>query len=229
MTSMGRNIAGVDDAGRGPIIGPLVIAGVLIDEDRVQELVSMGVKDSKLLTPQSRSDLAEKIQRIASKISYDQLSPAEIDEVVLRGKRLQKLNFLEARSMAKVIADLKPKAVWVDASDVKPERYARQILDELPTSLKRTVLISEHKADRRYPIVSAASIMAKVRRDSEISKLWEDYGNFGSGYVTDPRTIRFLKEWRRTHPDYPPIVRRSWKTLKKIESDLAQTKLTTEE
>jgi len=226
---MGRNIAGVDDAGRGPIIGPLVIAGVLIDEDRVQELVSMGVKDSKLLTPQSRSDLAEKIQRIASKISYDQLSPAEIDEVVLRGKRLQKLNFLEARSMAKVIADLKPKAVWVDASDVKPERYARQILDELPTSLKRTVLISEHKADRRYPIVSAASIMAKVRRDSEISKLWEDYGNFGSGYVTDPRTIRFLKEWRRTHPDYPPIVRRSWKTLKKIESDLAQTKLTTEE
>jgi ribonuclease HII len=226
---MGRNIAGVDDAGRGPIIGPLVIAGVLIDEDRVRELVSIGVKDSKLLTPQSRSDLAEKIQRIASKISYDQLSPAEIDEVVLRGKRLQKLNFLEARSMAKVIADLKPKAVWVDASDVKPERYARQILDELPTSLKRTVLISEHKADRRYPIVSAASIMAKVRRDSEISKLWEDYGNFGSGYVTDPRTIRFLKEWRRTHPDYPPIVRRSWKTLKKIESDLAQTKLTTEE
>lgn len=229
MTSMGRNIAGVDDAGRGPIIGPLVIAGVLIDEDRVRELVSIGVKDSKLLTPQSRSDLAEKIQRIASKISYDQLSPAEIDEVVLRGKRLQKLNFLEARSMAKVIADLKPKAVWVDASDVKPERYARQILDELPTSLKRTVLISEHKADRKYPIVSAASIMAKVRRDSEISKLWEDYGNFGSGYVTDPRTIRFLKEWRRTHPDYPPIVRRSWKTLKKIESDLAQTKLTTEE
>ena len=226
---MGRNIAGVDDAGRGPIIGPLVIAGVLIDEDRVRELVSIGVKDSKLLTPQSRSDLAEKIQRIASKISYDQLSPAEIDEVVLRGKRLQKLNFLEARSMAKVIADLKPKAVWVDASDVKPERYARQILDELPTSLKRTVLISEHKADRKYPIVSAASIMAKVRRDSEISKLWEDYGNFGSGYVTDPRTIRFLKEWRRTHPDYPPIVRRSWKTLKKIESDLAQTKLTTEE
>jgi len=229
VTSMGRNIAGVDDAGRGPIIGPLVIAGVLIDEDRVRELVSIGVKDSKLLTPQSRSDLAEKIQRIASKISYDQLSPAEIDEVVLRGKRLQKLNFLEARSMAKVIADLKPKAVWVDASDVKPERYARQILDELPTSLKRTVLISEHKADRKYPIVSAASIMAKVRRDSEISKLWEDYGNFGSGYVTDPRTIRFLKEWRRTHPDYPPIVRRSWKTLKKIESDLAQTKLTTEE
>ena len=226
---MGRSIAGVDDAGRGPVIGPLVIAGVLMDEDRVRDLVSMGVKDSKLLTPASRSDLSEKIQRIALKIAYDELSPAEIDGVVLRARKLQKLNFLEAKSMARVIAALEPKAVWVDASDVKPERYARHILDDLPVSLKRTVLVSEHKADRRYPIVSAASIMAKVRRDARISKLWEEYGNFGSGYVTDPSTIRFLKEWRRAHADYPPIVRRSWKTLREIESDLAQTKLTKEE
>ena len=224
---MGRRIAGVDDAGRGPIIGPLVIAGVLIDEDKIRELVSIGVKDSKLLTPKQRSDLAEKIQRIASKISYDQLSPAEIDEVVLKAKKLQKLNFLEAKSMAKVIADLRPEAVWVDASDVKPERYARHILDELPPDLRRIVLISEHKADRKYPIVSAASIIAKVKRDYEISKLWEEYGNFGSGYVTDPKTIEFLKEWRRKHVDYPSIVRRSWKTIKEIESDLVQTRLTT--
>jgi len=229
VTNMGRSIAGVDDAGRGPIIGPLVIAGVLVDEDRVRELVSIGVKDSKLLTPESRSDLAEKIQRIALKVSYDELSPAQIDQVVMRAIKLQKLNFLEAKSMAKVIADLKPKAVWVDASDVKPERYARQILDELPASLRRIVLISEHKADRKYPVVSAASIMAKVRRDAAISELWEEYGNFGSGYVTDPKTIAFLKEWRRTHADYPAIVRRSWKTLRDIESDLAQTRLTAED
>lgn len=228
VSNMGRSVAGLDDAGRGPIIGPLVIAGVLLDEERVHELVSIGVKDSKLLTSESRSDLARKIQGIAARVSYDELSPAEIDEVVLKGRRLQKLNFLEAKSMAKVIADLKPKAVWVDASDVKPERYARQILDELPASLKRTVLISEHKADRKYPIVSAASIMAKVRRDAAISKLWEEYGNFGSGYVTDPSTIRFLKEWRRTHDYYPPMVRKSWKTLREIESDLAQSRLTSE-
>jgi len=225
---MGRSVAGIDDAGRGPIIGPLVIAGVLMDEDKVRELVPMGVRDSKLLTPDSRSDLAQKIEAIASRLSYDEVSPAVIDEVVLKGRRLQRLNLLEARSMAKVIAELKPAAVWVDASDVKPERYARQILDELPSSLKRTVLISEHKADRKYPIVSAASIMAKVRRDAAISALWEEYGNFGSGYVTDPNTIRFLKEWRRTHNYYPPIVRKSWKTLREIESALAQTRLPTE-
>ncbi len=225
---MGRNVAGLDDAGRGPIVGPLVIAGVLMEEDRVPELVSIGVKDSKLLTPESRSDLAGKIQRLAVKISYDELSPADIDQAVLKGRKLQRLNFLEAKSMAKVIAELKPQAVWVDASDVNPERYARQILDELPMSLKRTVLISEHKADRRYPIVSAASIMAKVRRDAAISKLWEEFGNFGSGYVTDPLTIKFLKEWRRTHEQYPPIVRKSWKTLREIESDLTQSRLTEE-
>jgi len=223
---MRRSVAGVDDSGRGPIIGPLVIAGVLMDEEKVGGLLSIGVKDSKLLTPESRSYLAQKIQTVASKVSYVELTPAEIDEVVMKGRRLQRLNLLEAKSMAKVIADLKPNAVWVDASDVKPERYARQILDELPASLKRTVLVSEHKADKKYPIVSAASIMAKVRRDAVISELWKEYGNFGSGYVTDPVTIRFLKEWRRAHNYYPPMVRRSWKTLKQIEADLNQTRLT---
>lgn len=208
------------------MIGPLVIAGVLMDEDRVKELLHIGVKDSKLLTPESRLGLAEEIQRLATKLSYDELSPAEIDEVVFRGRRLQKLNYLEAKSMAKVIADLKPQAVWVDASDVKPERYARQILDELPPALKRTVLVSEHKADRKYPIVSAASIIAKVRRDAAISRLWEEYGNFGSGYITDPVTIKFLREWRKDHQDYPPIVRKSWKTLREIDADLAQKKVT---
>jgi ribonuclease HII len=225
---MGRHIAGVDDAGRGPVIGPLVIAGALIDEDKVHELVSIGVKDSKLLTPQSRSNLEKKIWEIALKVSYSELSPADIDEVVFKAKKLQRLNLLEAKSMAKVIVDLRPDVVWVDASDVKPERYARHILDELPPDMKRTVLISEHKADRKYPIVSAASIMAKVRRDNAIAELWKQYGNFGSGYVTDPKTMRFLKEWRRNHLEYPPIVRRSWKTIREIESSLVQTKLIAE-
>jgi len=222
------SVAGVDDAGRGPVIGPLVIAAVLMDQEKLGELSKIGVKDSKLLTADARSSLAEKIQAIAIRVSYEEISPAEIDEVVLKGRRLQRLNFLEAKCMAKLIAELKPARVWVDASDVNPERYARQILNELPASLKRTVLVSEHKADRKYPIVSAASIIAKVRRDAAISKLWEEYGNFGSGYVTDPNTIRFLKQWRRSHGYYPPMVRKSWKTLREIESDLNQTRLTAE-
>ena len=222
---MGRLVAGLDDAGRGPVIGPLEIAGTLMDEDRVRELVSMGVKDSKLLTPDSRSALSGKIEKVAAKVSYDVSSPARIDEVVMKGRRLHKLNLLEAESMAKVIADLRPEAVWVDASDVKPERYARQILDALPSDLRRIVLVSEHKADRRYPIVSAASIMAKVRRDALIADLWKEYGNFGSGYITDPLTIRFLKEWRRSHGAYPPIARKSWRTIREIESDLTQARL----
>jgi ribonuclease HII len=222
---LGRLVAGLDDAGRGPAIGPLVIAGVLMDEERVRELVSMGVKDSKLLTPDSRSALSDKIRNLAAKVSYDESSPGRIDEVVSKGRRLHRLNLLEAESMAKVIADLRPEAVWVDASDVKPERYARQILDALPSDLQRIVLVSEHKADRKYPIVSAASIMAKVRRDGVIADLWKEYGNFGSGYITDPLTVKFLKEWRRNHDTYPPIVRKSWRTIREIESDLTQARL----
>jgi len=222
---LGRLVAGLDDAGRGPIIGPLVIAGVLVDEEKVHELLSMGVKDSKLLTPDSRSALSGKIGKVAVRISYDESTPARIDEVVLKGRRLHRLNLLEAESMAKVIADLRPEAAWVDASDVKPERYARQILDALPSDLRRIVLVSEHKADRRYPIVSAASIMAKVRRDAVIADLWKEYGKFGSGYITDPLTIKFLKEWRRSHDTYPPIVRKSWRTIKEIELDLTQARL----
>jgi len=213
---MKRRWAGLDEAGRGPVIGPLVIAGVLADERKVRELASIGVKDSKLLTARTRTALAKKISNIAMNVVYADIQPAEIDTIVLEGRRLHRLNFLEATFMAKLISDLKPTTVWVDAADVKPERYARQIRDMLPPNLKRIKLISEHKADVNYPIVSAASIMAKVRRDTAISTLWKTYGNFGSGYPSDPRTIRFLRNWHRTHTDYPPIVRKSWKTIKNM-------------
>jgi ribonuclease HII len=222
---MSGAVAGLDEAGRGPVIGPLVVAGVLVEEEKVQQLVSIGVRDSKLLTPKSRSALAEKIEKIATMVLFVELLPVEVDNVVLRGRRLQKLNFLEAISMAKLIAEMKPRLAWVDAADVKPERYGRQIMEALPASLRKIVLISEHKADRNYPVVSAASIMAKVKRDAAISALWEEYGDFGSGYVTDPKTVQFLRTWRRMHTYYPPVVRRSWKTLRRIESDLFQTRL----
>ena len=103
------NIAGVDDAGRGPVIGPLVIAGVLISESQTKELAAIGVRDSKLLTPETRSKLATKIKGLATKISIVEVQPKEIDEVVLHGGRLRKLNFLEAKLMAQVIAELAPR------------------------------------------------------------------------------------------------------------------------
>jgi len=222
---MGKLIAGVDDAGRGPIIGPLVVAGVLLGEDRDRELLAMGVKDSKLLTPEVRTQLAPKVRALATKVSAVEVQPKEIDEVVLHGGKLRKLNFLEAQLMAQVITELSPEEVYVDASDVNEQRYGETIREFLPAALRKIKVVSEHHADRTYPVVSAASIIAKVKRDEAVEALRREYGNFGSGYITDARTLNFLREWRRTHDEYPPIVRLSWKTIKEIEREFGQSLL----
>lgn len=222
---MAQLIAGVDDAGRGPIIGPLVVAGVLLGENRDRELLTMGVKDSKLLSPEVRVQLAPRIRALATKVSVAEVQPKEIDDVVLHGGKLRKLNFLEAQLMAQVISELSPREVYVDASDVNEQRYGETIREFLPAALRGIKLVSEHHADRTYPVVSAASIIAKVRRDEAVEALRGEYGNFGSGYITDEKTMIFLREWRRTHAEYPPIVRLSWKTIKEIERDLGQSRL----
>lgn len=217
-------IAGVDDAGRGAIIGPLVIAGVLLDEKDLPKLVALRVKDSKLLSPKRREELSVAIRELVLKYHVERLWPKEIDKVVDSHIKLQKLNRLEAHTMAKVIEALKPDKAIVDASDVNATRYKEHILERL--SYKPEV-ISEHKADRNYPIVSAASIIAKVERDKAIAELAQKLGDIGCGYPTDPRTIAFLENWLRQYGEYPDFVRKSWKPAKKLkrEKSTKQTKL----
>jgi len=217
-------IAGVDDAGRGSIVGPLVIAGVLLDEKDLHRLVDLGVKDSKLLSPHRREELATEIKKLALKYYVAMLSPAEIDRVVETGKKLHKLNRLEAQTMAKVITILKPDVAYVDASDVLADRFKQHILENLTFNVQ---IVSEHKADVNYPIVSAASIIAKVERDRAISELQEKYGNMGCGYPTDPNTLKFLEKWIRKFGSYPDFVRKSWKPAKRLKTkaEKDQTKL----
>ena len=217
-------VAGVDDAGRGSVIGPLVIAGILIEEGDIPKLVQLGVKDSKLLSPSRREALAIEIKRIAKKHAVVKLSPSEIDKVVEKGRKLFRLNRLEAQAMAKVIELLKPDVAYVDASDVLEERFKQHILECLPFKVE---IVSEHKADRKYPVVSAASIIAKVERDHEIAELKAKYGDFGCGYPTDPKTLNFLRRCLENFKGYPEFVRKSWKPAKKIkrENDTQQTRL----
>ena len=207
------SIAGVDDAGRGAVIGPLVIAGVLVKHEDLPTLKKLGVKDSKLLSPRRREVLAAHIRKIARKISVLKLQPYEVDRVVNSGRKLHKLNWLEAQTMAKVIEELKPALVYVDASDVLEERFKQHILECLPFKVN---IVSEHKADRNYVPVSAASIIAKVERDREISVLEEIYGDFGSGYPSDQRTIDFLRHLVDASEEYPDFVRKSWKPAKMV-------------
>jgi len=209
---------------RGPVIGPLVIAGVLIRDDQVAALKALGVKDSKLLSPRRREKLADEIKRLAAKYEIVELSPAEIDKIVLTGKKFHRLNLLEAKAMAEVIKRLKPEIAYVDASDVVAERFGSQIKEMLPFPV---TIISEHKADATYAVVSAASIIAKVRRDKIIAQLREQYGDFGSGYVADSKTVAFLMDWVKRYGSYPDFVRKSWKPAKRMleKAEGAQTHL----
>ncbi len=217
-------VSGVDEAGRGPVIGPLVVAGVSIDERDLPKLVDLGVKDSKLLSPQRRAKLAVQIRELILKCHIELLSPAIIDLVVESKRRLYKLNRLEAHAMAKVINVLEPDIVYVDASDIRADRFGEHIAENLLFSPK---IICEHKADVNYPIVSAASIIAKVERDKVISQLQKKHGNIGCGYPRDFNTIRFLEDWIRNFGTYPDFVRKSWKTAKriKIEANSRQKRL----
>jgi ribonuclease HII len=215
-------VVGVDEAGRGSVIGPLVVAGVAFLEDELEILVDLGVKDSKKLTAKKRESLAKKIESLSSGVRYFVLQPHSIDVVVTRGLKLKKLNYLEAVAMACVIRELAPETAYVDASDVNEKRYGETILRLLPT---RPRLICEHKADSNYPVVSAASILAKVRRDALIAALRQEYGDFNSGYPCDERAILWLKNWYREHRSWPSIVRLSWEPVKRIRIDAFQTRL----
>ena len=209
-------VAGVDEAGRGCIIGPLVVAGVLVKEENLPVLRQLGVKDSKLLSPKKREALFNEISRLAEKHHVVKLLPSEIDLAVECKRKLHKLNRLEAQTMTQIINALKPDEAYVDAADVVEERFKQHIQEGLTVKAKIT---SRHKADKIYPVVSAASIIAKVERDKEIEALKGVYGDFGSGYLADKKTLLFLRQWMQTHSEYPSCVRQSWKTAKQVKNE----------
>jgi ribonuclease HII len=215
-------VCGVDDAGRGPVIGPLVIAGVTIEEEKLDRLKMLGVKDSKQLLSSVRTRLSKEILGVVDDYHVLEIGAQELDRIVNRAPKFQRLNLLEAKVMAQVIEKLRPELAYVDSSDTRPERFKNNILDCLSFTPR---IVSEHKADINYPVVSAASIMAKVHRDSKIEEIKREYGEIGSGYAHDLITVKFLRDYYSDHGDFPPIVRRSWKTLGNIVRDLTQSTL----
>lgn len=213
-------ILGVDEAGRGPVIGPMVVCGVAIDSESIKEVESMGLKDSKLLTPKKREEFALKIKDACR---YE-LIVVEAGQIDMRVPNEETLNVLEVECFSSVIKAIKPKVAYVDACDVNAERFGYNIRKGLDFELE---IVSKHKADRDYPIVSAASIVAKVHRDSLVRKISESVGeDVGSGYPNDPATIEFLKNYYKKNKHMPPFVRKSWKTTTAIINDCMQSRLT---
>ncbi len=201
-------IIGIDEAGRGSVIGSLFVAGVM----NFEGLDSIGVRDSKRLSPNKREELAAIIEG-ATDVQVIEVTADEIDE---RRKR-QSMNEITVELFARIIKLLNPDKVYVDAADVKPERFASNIMKRCDRD--DIEIISEFKADVNYPVVSAASIMAKVYRDRSIRELSARIGaDIGSGYPSDSKTIEFLKHMLNERPKghIPVYVRRSWKTIENL-------------
>ncbi len=210
-------IAGADEAGRGPVLGNMVLCGVMFEQHALDELKAAGVKDSKLLSPAKRESLAKLITEKALKIEIVELSPAEIDE--LRLVKKINLNEAEAMTFAKIIDRLKPSIVYIDSPDPNPKMFKERIQRHMKC---KTELVAENFADRKYVVVAAASVVAKVRRDQRIAELRQRYGDFGSGYSSDPRTIAFLEKWVSEHGKLPDFARKSWETARRVESEAKQ-------
>ncbi|GBC74240.1 Ribonuclease HII [archaeon HR05] len=183
-----NRIAGVDEAGRGAVIGPLVVAAVAIDASSVDRLIELGVKDSKMLDRRSRMILYSKILELCS-TAVCIAEPRVIDAYVYE----HALNVLEARMFAIALSKLKPLLAYVDACDTKPERFSAMIARMLDDEDIGMMISAAHKADRDNVLVGAASIVAKVTRDSVVDGVKRRYGDFGSGYPSDGRTRRFIR------------------------------------
>jgi ribonuclease HII len=214
-------ICGVDEAGRGPVFGPLVIAGVTVEDD--SELTKIGVRDSKKLTPNRREILAKKIREIAEKYEIIIISASDIDDM----RKVMTLNELEVSAFSKIIEKLRPDVCYVDSADVNQERFGMDILSKLSFKPK---IISKHKADDIYPIVGAASIIAKTTRDENVRKIAQELEKklnlpLGSGYPADPITKKFLKTWIKTYGELPPHTRRSWETAQRLMKENKTRKL----
>ena len=214
-------IMGIDEAGRGALIGPLVVAGVVVSKEKEKLLKKIGVKDSKMLTPKKREELAAKIEEIADNILVMRVQPCRIDK--LRSEGI-KLDTIEAMKMAEIIEMGNANMVYVDALTANPKRFQGQILEYIRTVEPKFVV--ENYADETYPVVSAASIIAKVERDKVIDEIKRKVKvDFGVGYSHDKRTVKFVEDLIKTRKPLPAFVRQSWMTTQLLKEANLQSKI----
>ncbi|MBS3139473.1 ribonuclease HII [Candidatus Woesearchaeota archaeon] len=219
---MSKIIVGVDEAGRGPVLGPLVMAALAFKDEDLKKLEWLGVKDSKLLSSQVREELFERIREIVHDFRIEVIEPDAIDLSVRSGE--SNLNWLEADTSAKLVSELQPDKIIIDCPSPNIAAYKNYFLKQLSEGVRSNAeLIMEHKADTNYIVVGAASIVAKVIRDKAIEKIKTEIGcDFGSGYMSDPKTQEFLK---KGYQQFAHLFRKSWQSYKDVEEEKLQMKL----
>ena len=214
-------MAGIDEAGRGALLGPLVVAGVVVDEEGEKKLRKIGVKDSKKLTPKKREELAPKIEEIAKSVLVMRVQPCRIDKLRSEGINLDKI---EAIKMAEIISMSDADVIFVDSLTHNPKKFMNLIMVHM--NGKNPQMIVENYADETYPIVSAASIIAKVERDAAIQEIKNKVKvDFGVGYSHDARTVNYVEQLIKSRKTLPSFVRQSWMTTQLLKEASLQSKL----
>jgi len=205
-----RVVVGIDEAGRGPVIGPMVYGAAFVPIAEADALVQTGFADSKTLTAEVRERLVERImeeKRVgwtvgvlsARDISAAMLAPAPTN---LNAQALTAtLDLLHAIAAKHELVE-----VYVDTLG-PPSQHQAKLARVFPQA---QITVSK-KADSIWPIVGAASICAKVTRDAVLAAMPHD-GDWGSGYPSDPRSSDWLKQHRDPVFGWTPDVRFSWQT-----------------
>lgn len=219
---MPKIIVGVDEAGRGPVLGPLVIAALAFKEEDQKKLEWLGVKDSKLLSSEVREELFERIKDIVHDFRIEMIEPDAIDLSMMESE--SNLNWLEAETSARLVSELDPDVIILDCPSPNIPAYRNYVLARLSAAVKKkSNLIAEHKADVNHISVSAASIVAKVIRDRQVDRLRKEIGiDFGSGYMSDPKTKEFLDNY---YNKFPQLFRKRWQSYKDAEDKRKQKTL----
>ncbi|XP_029545466.1 ribonuclease H2 subunit A-like [Salmo trutta] len=221
---------GIDEAGRGPVLGPMVYGICFCPVAKKEDLKDLKVADSKTLTEAQREDLFRKLDEAKSFVGWalQILSPNTISTSMLQRSKynLNALSHDAAIGLVQFALDsgVQLKEVFVDT--VGPaEKYQEKLSQRFP-GVEVTV---RPKADSLFPIVSAASICAKVARDHSV-KDWnfpEDLGevdaDYGSGYPNDPKTKAWLLKELDPVFGYPQFVRFSWSTTQTLLDSKAVT------
>ena len=205
-------ILGIDEAGRGCVLGDLFVGAYCCTEEQIQEIQAAGATDSKKLSPKKRVQILAALEKIGSG-SVQQVSPKQIDD--------GNINTLEEAAFAELITKYKPEKVYIDAPahpKAIPAFRKRLVARIVAAGVKVPEMIIEPKADLTYPIVGAASIFAKVKRDLSIHAL----GEVGSGYPSDPKTRNWIKGFLLRGEDLPDCVRKRWGTIDKLRQEAAQ-------
>eukprot|EP01116_Phalansterium_solitarium_P006423 TRINITY_DN18722_c0_g1_i1.p1 TRINITY_DN18722_c0_g1~~TRINITY_DN18722_c0_g1_i1.p1 ORF type:complete len:265 (-),score=29.29 TRINITY_DN18722_c0_g1_i1:463-1236(-) len=218
-------VAGVDEAGRGAVLGPLVLAAVVMSNASERFLASLGAKDSKQIAPAKRALLYDIVTRHPG-VEFEtcHLTPSDIDTAKAAGVNL---NELELRQSLALLTRLHAKIRGNDTFNISHQRtWATLYVDSVASDSAKygqafrdawtCNVVCENQADALYTCVGVASIIAKVQRDQAIRALEDEFGSIGSGYPSDVKTIDFLDSWWKQHRTVPSIARTSFKTIENL-------------